>query len=137
MPEVFVGAGSNAAHNLPLPANPYLDEQSRGLFNQHAAALWVAPDELAGACALFGATRGTRPAERDHPLAVRRPPAPQLPALHYQAGSLSPMAALDRFFVDLVQANPELRPRVGNPDELASNRLGGVLRALKQTRSRP
>jgi phosphoketolase len=35
------------------------------------------------------------------------------------------------FFVDLVALNPELRPRVGNPDELASNRLGGVLHALK------
>ena len=41
------------------------------------------------------------------------------------------MAALDRFFVELVAANPGLRPRVGNPDELASNRLGGVLKALK------
>ncbi|MCY1399553.1 phosphoketolase [compost metagenome] len=41
------------------------------------------------------------------------------------------MAALDRFFVDLCAANPDLRARVGNPDELASNRLGGVLKALK------
>src|SRR5690606_7116469 len=38
---------------------------------------------------------------------------------------------VDRFFVELTQANPGLRPRVGNPDELASNRLGGVLKALK------
>src|SRR5690606_34437502 len=49
----------------------------------------------------------------------------------------SPMAALDRFFVDLTQANPDLRPRVGNPDELASNRLGGVLQALKHRVSEP
>ena len=41
------------------------------------------------------------------------------------------MAAVDRFFVELTEANPSLRPRVGNPDELASNRLGGVLKALK------
>ena len=47
------------------------------------------------------------------------------------------MLALDRFFVDLVQANPQLRPRVGNPDELASNRLGGVLKAFKHRVTAP
>ncbi|VXB72406.1 Phosphoketolase [Pseudomonas sp. 8AS] len=133
----FYGAGSNAAHNLPLPANPHGDAAARALFNQHAAQLWVAPNELAQACALFITSRSARPAEREHVLAVRQPALPQLPALHYQAQSCSPMAALDRFFVDLVQANPGLRPRVGNPDELASNRLGGVLKALKHRVSNP
>jgi phosphoketolase len=126
----FYGAGSNAAHNLPLPASPHVDEAARELFNQHAAPLWVAPDELRAACALFAA-RGARTLERDTPLAQRRPTLAQLPALQYQLRACSPMLALDRFFVDLVQANPQLRPRVGNPDELASNRLGGVLEALK------
>ncbi len=126
----FYGAGSNAAHNLPLPASPQQDAQARALFNQHAARLWVAPAELEAACALFG-DRGERLAERDHPLALRHPPEPRMPELHYRSEACSPMAALDRFFVDLVRANPELRPRVGNPDELASNRLGGVLAALK------
>ena len=37
----FYGAGSNAAHNLPLPGNPHNDEQARQLFNQHANELWV------------------------------------------------------------------------------------------------
>jgi phosphoketolase len=127
----FYGAGSNAAHNLPLPGNPHVDAESRALFNQHAAALWVAPEALHQACALFGDGRAARPLERDHPLAVRQPPLPQLPALHYRSEACSPMTALDRFFVDLVQANPQLRPRVGNPDELASNRLGAVLKTLK------
>lgn len=36
----FYGAGSNAAHNLPLPGNPHNDEQARQLFNQHANELW-------------------------------------------------------------------------------------------------
>lgn len=126
----FYGAGSNAAHNLPLPASPHSDEAARTLFNQHAAPLWVAPDELRAACALFAA-RGTRALERDNPLAQRQPSLAQLPALQYQQRACSPMLALDRFFVDLVRANPQLRPRVGNPDELASNRLGGVLEALK------
>lgn len=132
----FYGAGSNAAHNLPLPANPHTDEAARELFNQHAAQLWVAPDELSAACALFAA-RGSRPLERDNPLAQRHPALPQLPALQYQSGACSPMLALDRFFVDLVHANPQLRPRVGNPDELASNRLGGVLKALKHRVTAP
>jgi len=126
----FYGAGSNAAHNLPLPANPHDDRAARELFNQHAAQLWVAPDELHAACALF-ADRGSRPLERDNPLAQCQPPQAKMPALHYQEHACSPMLALDRFFVDLVRANPALRPRVGNPDELASNRLGGVLKALK------
>jgi phosphoketolase len=126
----FYGAGSNAAHNLPLPANPHTDGAARELFNQHAAQLWVAPDELAEACALFTA-RGARALERDNPLAQCQPSLAQLPALQYRDTACSPMSALDRFFVDLVQTNPQLRPRVGNPDELASNRLGGVLKALK------
>ncbi|MCG4453967.1 xylulose 5-phosphate 3-epimerase [Pseudomonas sp. MMS21-TM103] len=127
----FYGAGSNAAHNLPLPANPHHDEAARALFNQHAAGLWVAPDELLPVCAQFRHGRAERALERDHPLALRQPAALQLPELHYHGQDCSPMSALDRFFVDLVQANPHLRPRVGNPDELASNRLEGVLHALK------
>ena len=132
----FYGAGSNAAHNLPLPANPHTDAAARELFNQHAAQLWVAADELADACALFAA-RGSRPLERDNSLAQCRPSLAQLPTLQYHDTACSPMSALDRFFVDLVQANPQLRPRVGNPDELASNRLGGVLKALKHRVTAP
>ncbi|MFV3304164.1 xylulose 5-phosphate 3-epimerase [Pseudomonas sp. NY15181] len=127
----FFGAGSNAAHNLPLPGNPSEDAQARELFNQHVAPLWVEPQALADACALFTATRAGRGLERDNPLAVRRPIEPLIPELHYRNDFCSPMAALDRFYVDLCAANPDLRARVGNPDELASNRLGGVLKALK------
>lgn len=132
----FYGADSNAAHNLPLPANPHTDGAARELFNQHAAQLWVAPHELRAACALF-ADRGCRALERDNPLAQRHPAQAKLPDLQYQDRACSPMLALDRFFVDLVQANPQLRPRVGNPDELASNRLGGVLKALKHRVTAP
>jgi len=135
----FYGAGSDAAHDLPLPGCPQHDAESRELFNQHAAALWVAPEELSAACALFDAARRGRPPARDNPLALRHPPAPAMPPLHYRGlgERSSPMAALDRFFVDLVQANPGLRPRVGNPDELASNRLGGVLKALRHRVCQP
>jgi phosphoketolase len=132
----FYGDGSNAAHNLPLPGNPHVDDTARALFNQHAAQLWVSAEELQKACAYF-AERGSRPLERDNPLALRNPSTATIPPLHYQAAPCSPMSALDRFFVDLVQANPQLRPRVGNPDELASNRLGGVLKALKHRVNSP
>jgi len=133
----FYGAGSNAAHNLPLPGNPSEDADARELFNQHAAPLWVEPEELAEACGLFAASRSGRVLERDNPLAVRRPIEPSIPTLHYRNDECSPMAALDRFYVDLCGTNPDLRARVGNPDELASNRLGGVLKALRHRVSEP
>ncbi|MGE6992317.1 xylulose 5-phosphate 3-epimerase [Pseudomonas sp. NPDC047961] len=127
----FYGAGSNAAHNLPLPGNPHVDDSSRELFNTHVAPLFVPWDELEQARHLVAHSRQARPAERDNVLATRRPTAPVMPQLRYHDHACSPMAAVDDFFVDLTRANPSLRPRVGNPDELASNRLGGVLRALK------
>jgi phosphoketolase len=132
----FYGDGSNAAHNLPLPGNPHVDQEARELFEQHAAQLWVSPEVLQQVCECF-ATRGDRPLERDNPLALRHPSRVTIPALSYQVLACSPMSALDRFYVDLVQANPHLRPRVGNPDELASNRLGGVLKALKHRVNAP
>ena len=49
----------------------------------------------------------------------------------------SPMAALDGQFVRLVQANPQLRPRVGNPDELRSNKLDATLDLLKHRVQEP
>jgi phosphoketolase len=43
----------------------------------------------------------------------------------------SPMAAVDAMFIATVEANPHLRPRVGNPDEMRSNRLLRTLDRLK------
>ncbi|AHL74716.1 xylulose 5-phosphate 3-epimerase [Stutzerimonas stutzeri] len=127
----FYGAGSNAAHNLPLPGNPRFDDSSRELFNIHVAPLFVPQNELKAARDLLRQSRQGRPAERDSALALRRPAEPVIPPLNYQENACSPMAAVDDFFVALTRANPSLRPRVGNPDELASNCLGSVLRALK------
>ncbi|MDF0749281.1 xylulose 5-phosphate 3-epimerase [Marinobacter sp. 71-i] len=128
----FYGAGSNAAHNLPLPGNPRIDARARELFHHHAGLLWVPPKQLADAVSLLNQhQQQMRPLERDHPLAVRNPPEPAMPSLPSSTENRSPMQAVDDFFRALVQANPGLRPRVGNPDELASNRLNGVLEALK------
>src|SRR5690606_14697263 len=127
----FYGAGSNAAPSRPLPRSPRLDAESRELSNPHVARLSCAQEERQAARTLLARNRQGRPLERDNPMALRRPPAPVMPRLSFRDDSCSPMAAVDEFFVELVRANPGLRPRVGNPDELASNRLGGVLRALK------
>ena len=130
----FYGADENAAHNLPLPANPHLDEQARQLFNQYAQPLWVEPKELAHSLHVLQTHAAQqRELERDNPLATRQPDLPTLPELQFeQLGTvLSPMTAADRFFAELVRLNPSLRARVGNPDELASNRLTQVLKSLK------
>ncbi|WP_297793233.1 xylulose 5-phosphate 3-epimerase [uncultured Marinobacter sp.] len=128
----FYGAGSNAAHNLPLPGNPRMDTKARKLFQTHADRLWVAPDELAGCIhQLNEHADQQRPLERDHALAMRNPPEPVMPEIPQVSGTCSPMQAVDDFFIALVTANPDLRARVGNPDELASNRLNGILAQLK------
>src|SRR5690606_28292630 len=54
-----------------------------------------------------------------------------------QGEAVSPMRAIDDAFVDLVQANPGLRVRVGNPDELQSNRMGRTLQLLKHRVDNP
>lgn len=133
----FYGAGSNAAHNLPLPGNPHRDETSRRLFNEHVAPLFVPEDMLQGARERLRQHRQGRPLERDNTMALRRPSEPRMPRLAYREEAGSPMAAVDDFFVELTRLNPELRARVGNPDELASNRLGGVLTALRHRAVEP
>ncbi|MBW0147761.1 xylulose 5-phosphate 3-epimerase [Marinobacter arenosus] len=134
----FYGAGSNAAHNLPLPGNPRIDARARDLFLEHTRTLWVDPTELAQSTALLNqhALQG-RVLERDHPLASRNPPEPAIPKLPWSNGQTSPMTAVDNFFRALVNENRHLRARVGNPDEMASNRLGGVLAELKHRVTQP
>lgn len=130
----FPGAGTNRAHNLPLPGNPSVDDASRGLFNEAASRLFVSGPvlrEAVAALATHAAQR--RPLERDHALAVRHVALPAILAARWEdpGQSSSPMAALDRHFSAIVQSNPQLRPRVGNPDELRSNRLDQTLDLLK------
>jgi phosphoketolase len=180
----FPGAGTNLAHNLPLPGNPATDAASRRAFNRGAARLHVPLDELLAArAALSRHAASGRPRERDNPLANRdvrlaahpdpawRPvrrersgasgdgtprrgaaaaveasgtrhgpgQAPASAEEHAAAAherepraeTASPMAAVDEGFLAVVRANPHLRPRVGNPDEMRSNRMLRTLEALK------
>src|SRR5690606_19363287 len=136
----FPGAGTNAAHNLPLGANPRVDAAARQLFLDGARALHVPAAELDAALAVL-ATHGRqqRVRESQHPLAHRQPPAPVMPTPQWQEPGmqLSAMVALDGWFADLVRANPGLRVRVGNPDEMASNRMGGSLAVLRHRVNAP
>lgn len=136
----FPGAGTNAAHNLPLAGNPHTDAATRELFNSSAAALFVPPKELDEALAAF-ANHATqqRPLESAHPMAHRNPPAPNSPEPAWQTPGThgSAMSALDAWFTAFAIANPALRIRIGNPDELASNKMGGTLARLKHRVNEP
>ena len=136
----FPGAGTNRAHNLPLGGSPRDDAAARAAFNEAARKLFVGEEELAAARTAFAVHDAQeRVRERDNPLATRRPKTPTLPPPPsiQVGGTLSPMAAMDSWVVELARANPSLRFRVGNPDELKSNQMGGVLSALKHRVNRP
>jgi phosphoketolase len=139
----FYGEGTNLAHNLPLPGNPHADPVAAHLFNDSSRRLWVPLAELKDAIGHFQHHDAAhRPRERDHALVQRQvslrdiPPLMSRPVAQErrdpaQWTRASPMFAVDATFIALVQANPHLRPRVGNPDEMRSNRLLKTLDALK------
>lgn len=118
----FPGAGSNDAHGLPIAKNPRMSEEARNLFNQGAAAL-LQPE----------VTRKTAGQQLRQPDSRSRNTSPQLqcPEPLWSTSAESPMAAIDRYFVQIIASNPGLRVRVGNPDEMRSNRLNQTLNLLK------
>lgn len=130
----FPGAGTNRAHNLPLQGNPAKDDGARHEFNEACARLHVAGEKLRQAIATLSTHESQRrPRERDHALATRDVAlsvSPE-PAWRTPGDTVAPMAGIDEYFVATVSANPGLRPRVGNPDELRSNRLDHTLDRLK------
>jgi phosphoketolase len=139
----FYGAGTNLAHNLPLGANPHTDAVAARRFNRHARRLWVPLDELRQAASeLQRHDHSRRPRERDHALCTRqvsllKSPEPAFRRIpddrrdRVRWTLASPMLAVDEGFLAVVRANPHLRPRVGNPDEMRSNRMQRTLDALK------
>jgi len=140
----FPGEGTNLAHNLPLIANPRIDRRAADLFNKGANRLWIPQADLAAAVTLFQRHKTSgRARERDHVLAHRNLPAAEIPDPPFRPVSeearralhgwpmASPMTAIDGMFVAILKANPHLRPRVGNPDEMRSNRLIETLERLK------
>jgi phosphoketolase len=140
----FPGEGTNLAHNLPLMANPHKDPAAAQRFNDGIARLYVPLDELKSALQLFQKhQRSGRVRERDHALVDRNPafhPLTQLQSrpvdterrVHPETWTFaSPMQAVDETFSDIIEANRHLRPRIGNPDEMKSNRLLRTLELLK------
>ncbi len=139
----FYGEGTNLAHNLPLGGNPHTDRLAAERFNDSARRLWVPLEELKEAIGGFQHHEASgRPRERDHPLAKRDVRLRDVPTPKFRPAPkdrldrstwtrTSPMHAVDATFLATARANPHLRPRVGNPDEMRSNRMQGTLDALK------
>lgn len=129
----FPGAGTNAAHNLPLVGNPAFDDDIRRIFNEGCARLFVADTEFREAIAcLDNHGRQQRRAEKDHWLRDIDVALPALPAIDPIEPGVkeSPMAHFDAWFCAMVMDNPQHRVRVGNPDEIRSNRMNRTLDQL-------
>jgi len=139
----FYGEGTNLAHNLPLMSNPSTDTAAAGYFNEGARKLRVPPQELNDSIVTFQNHPATgRPRERDHALVNRivnlrevpqtvSRPVPENRRDPSGWTRTSPMFAVDAMFLATVQANKRLRVRVGNPDEMRSNRMIQTLKKLK------
>ncbi|GAA3916567.1 xylulose 5-phosphate 3-epimerase [Litoribacillus peritrichatus] len=135
----FYGAGTNPAHGTPLPGNPSKDEEARDLFNLSAKALFIDEPVWRRAAGVLN-NHAASGQEKEHDSSNQLSPIKvQLPNLSFQdtASIDSPTAALDRYFSELVSLNPELRARVGNPDELSSNRFIETLKKLKHRVTEP
>jgi phosphoketolase len=139
----FYNEGTNAAHDLPIDVSPHDDEVMRDIFNHHTKKLWVPLEDLHKAIGLMTRHEGSfRPKEKDNPLANRDvalevvpdlQPRP-IPVNRMDQGlwtTSAPMSAFDDGFAAIVTSNTHLRPRVGNPDELRSNRMVTTLETLK------
>lgn len=138
----FYGAGTNAAHNLPLGEVPAVDAQALVRLRDGLAKLWVSKNEIQDAVAVLGNhVQKRRLKEKDHPCATRNVDFPSKPPMLWKSVSKethdSPMAGIDQYFSDLVKINDGLRVRLGNPDELRSNGMNRTLDLLKHRVSQP
>lgn len=138
----FPGAGTNRAHNLPLEGNPSSDEAARSAFNTAARRLWVSADDIKRSASLLNNhDLNKRAKERDHPILSRPPREVSHPKVDWSEGddssARSPMEAIDAYVSALYSGNPDIRVRIGNPDEMRSNRLNLTLDTLKHRVSVP
>ncbi len=139
----FLNAGTNLAHSTPLAHSPWLNEEARNQFNQALSLLWQPEDIIRAAVeSLNQHGQQGRARERDHRLATRQPAdlvfpqqCPDLEPIHSPIHS--PMAAVDQWMVPLIHANSGLRFRLGNPDELRSNRMSKTLALLQHRVTNP
>lgn len=129
----FFGAGTNAAHGTPLPSNPKHHDESRLLFQTSCQQLFVPENTWRQAAdTLNNHGKNQRLKERDIALQQDLVKAKLVPFITPDIqGASSPMASLDKAFLEIVKNNPNLRPRIANPDELRSNRFNLSLDFLK------
>lgn len=138
----FYNEGTNYAHNLPLVENPHKSDVALERFNSHVEKLFVPVEEIKEAVKIFtGHKASGRVREKDNPLASRNVKLKKKPDLPYMGigertsvkslESISPMDAIDEGFLQTSLVNKALRPRVGNPDEMSSNRMDDTLAAMK------
>jgi phosphoketolase len=130
----FYGAGTNASHGTPLPANPKYDEDSRKFFNESAAKLFVSKKQITESVAILRThALDLRGQEKDHVLAHREVSLKKLDEINWHPfnSMISPMESIDQLFVRILESNPSLRVRLCNPDELRSNKMGKSLDKLK------
>ncbi|MEI6228244.1 MAG: xylulose 5-phosphate 3-epimerase [Methylophilaceae bacterium] len=139
----FYAAGTNDAHSLPLGNNPHVNEEAMHHFNTYASKLFVPFSSLQEASVTMqNHPQNGRVLERDNPIANRDVYIQSFPKLTYKEvvsdgfdlnryGKSCVMEAVDQTFLAYVHANPSLRPRVGNPDEIRSNHLNQTLDHLK------
>ena len=133
-------AGTNAAHSLPLGDSLLEDEKARADFNEATAKLHVSVQELADSIkVLNNHTNSGRVREKDHPLRVLKHVNLTLPDDNYSevGKSVSCLAQIDHWFNDLILCNKALRFRLGNPDEIQSNRMKATVRSLKHRVTSP
>lgn len=138
----FYNEGTNYAHNLPLVENPSKSAVALERFNSHVQKLFVPAGDVKEAAKLFaGHKKSGREQEKDNKLASRNVKLKKKPDLPYmgigergsvkEMESVSPMDAIDEGFLQTTAVNKDLRPRVGNPDEMSSNRMDDTLAAMK------
>jgi len=136
----FYGAGTNAAHGTPLPGNPRSDDNARNIFNEYAARLFVSTKDLDDAIGqLVQHKIDDRVPEKHHALCQRTvelqyPDEWESPVNNEK---ISPMSAVDTRMCEWHLANPDVRVRIGNPDELRSNRMNKTLDLLKHRVLKP
>jgi phosphoketolase len=127
----FYNEGTNYAHNLPLVENPSDNQLAADRFNVSSQKLFVPQDQLKTAIKLFANHKQSgRKLEKDNPIANRDVSLKKSPQLKFQSDfkkSFRAMDAIDETFLAIIKSNPHLRSRVGNPDEMNSNRMGNTL----------
>lgn len=136
----FPGAGTNAAHNLPIEHSPGDSEDCRKLFNFGASKLFVPLDQLKSAIELLTQhSYQAREKEMNHCLRSYETPKIDIPDYNPVSvyTKVSPMAQLDDWFVEFAKLNQNQRFRVANPDELRSNRLNKTLDYFKHRVTAP